>query len=194
MNNRWPFLIIPLVAAAALLAGTPAMGQEARGTITGVVFDDFDGDGVQDEGEPGLPDKALGLQGDGKSSRLARTGVDGSFEIGGLVPGEYVLEVVLPEGIGICPISVATFNPLQLAACTNFTFPWNSRPQPVTVTVEGGTVVEVDFGAQSVDVAVLAGIALLEDERVPAGTLIQAMGWGSGVRLVRGDGGQRVQL
>lgn len=83
--------------AVALLAAGPAFGQ----TVSGVAFEDRDGDGVRDAGEPGLAGLDVRLFGrtDAGDSvdAAAATAPDGSFSFS---PGDgcYVLRLVDPPG------------------------------------------------------------------------------------------------
>ena len=63
--------------------------------ITGVIFDDLDGDGWQDPGEPGIPGVTVILF-DDKGSEIARTVTDqtGGYDFCDIQPGEYE---VLPD-------------------------------------------------------------------------------------------------
>lgn len=175
---RWRRLALAGVCATTIaLAGlAPAAGQNPGGEVRGVVYHDLDGDGVRDQDEPGLPDKGLGLRStDDVIRRITGTDAQGSYVFSDLPPGDYVVEAALRQGAGVCALSAASFDPLMTSWCFNFTLPWHAKPAPVTVTIESAEVVEVDLGAQPADVAVIAGIALLEDDRAPPGTLVEAL-------------------
>lgn len=77
------------------------IGVVTPGTVTGVVFFDTDGDGVNDAGEPGVGDVTVRLlDGDGNVVGEAVVGADGSYEFTAL-PGVYTVEVdpdTLPPG------------------------------------------------------------------------------------------------
>jgi len=73
------------------------------GTITGYKFSDADGNGKQDEGEPGLAGWTLyldlnnnGSLDEGEPSGV--TGEDGTYTFTDLIPGNYVVREVLQEG------------------------------------------------------------------------------------------------
>ena len=76
------------------------------GRICGVKFEDLNGNGVRDPGEPGLPGweiQALGPM----SSHFATTGVGGRYCLDNLPPGEYVVfEVPQPGWVQTYPQSV----------------------------------------------------------------------------------------
>jgi len=100
-------------------------------TITGIKFNDIDGNGTQAAGELGVPGVTVfldtnndGILGAGETS--ATTGANGSFTFPNLPSGTYNLREVVPA---------------------------NSRPttpNPVAVTVAGQTTVTVNFGNQAI--------------------------------------------
>jgi hypothetical protein len=67
---------------------------QAQGVIQGVVFDDRNGNGVQESGEPGIGGVAL-TRGDGP---VAATSLDGAYVFTDVVPGRYTLSVTIPDG------------------------------------------------------------------------------------------------
>ncbi len=191
MKNYWPLLILLLIAAGALLAGTPAMGQEASGTITGVVFHDRDEDGTQDPGEEGLSRDVV-LKPDGATLGSTGNGVDGTFTLEA-APGRYDLTVELDERQGGCAdVFSFSFHPLAGSYCVGAPLPWTATmPSTVPVTVGDGQTVEVNFGARPTEAAVIVGRAVLEDRRAPSGTRIEALvnGLVCGTSTVLADSG-----
>ncbi|OGO51530.1 MAG: hypothetical protein A2148_01230 [Chloroflexi bacterium RBG_16_68_14] len=176
------------VAALLLASARPVLGQEptatptptaevpaATATISGVVFDDLDGDGARAPDEPGLPDKQLALRGSGAFARFGRTSADGSFLFDGLPPGQYSVGMLPSGGVALCAEYPVSFNPLEGSWCAGFTFQWHAVPGPVTLTIESGDTVEVAIGAQPADLAAIAGMAILGDDYAPPGTLIEAL-------------------
>ncbi|MFK8025610.1 MAG: SdrD B-like domain-containing protein [Ilumatobacter sp.] len=73
-------------------------------TIEGTVFEDTDGDGVQDPGEPGIPDVDLEVTWNGPDGRVVivvTTDDDGDWSIDSVPSGDYDVDVVLttvPDG------------------------------------------------------------------------------------------------
>lgn len=92
------------------------------GSVSGTVFDDANGNGMQDEGEMGLEGLTVGLlDADGKSSG-AETDADGHYAFADLLPGDYTVVGPMVEG-------------------------WTlTTPDSVTVQVTADMPVEVDFG------------------------------------------------
>jgi hypothetical protein len=85
--------------------------------IGNFVWDDRDGDGMQDAGEPGLPGIVVQLWNSTKTSLLASavTNQNGSYTLTAAGPGSYRVRVVLPSsGDAISPLdSVGTTNLLD---------------------------------------------------------------------------------
>ena len=158
--------------AAISASGGVIAGELATGTITGVVFDDINGDGVQDEGEPGLAKKDIRLDGVTKLTRL--TSDDGSFSFDGVDPGDYVLSTNIPNGVGLCADFAFTFDPLVRSWCLSFALPWHETPEAVPITVEPGSQFMLELPTRPADVAFVTGIAILEDDYAPDGTAVTA--------------------
>ncbi|MFL5781701.1 MAG: SdrD B-like domain-containing protein, partial [Thermoleophilaceae bacterium] len=78
------------VASGATSSGH-AFGDYRDVAVVGVKFDDLDGDGHQDDGEPGLGTRKIyldpGTPGDPSDDVETTTGGDGSFDFPGLKPG-----------------------------------------------------------------------------------------------------------
>ncbi len=164
------------VSIAAINApGGVLAGEIETGTITGIVFDDINGDGVQDEGEPGLWGQAVILRQDGVYLEYLSTGgAEGRYVADGLEPGEYTLNPDFNDYAALCPDRFFSFTPLS-GPCQDFALPRNADPAgPVLVNVESGMTVEINFGTQPADVAVVTGVALLEDDWAPQGASIVA--------------------
>ena len=173
--------VVPLVLSVAAFVAFGASylsAQEEPGRISGVIFHDLDGDGARDKGEPGLPNRRLVLtQADVLVADFATSPEPfGTYRFDNVVPGEYVLTALLDEVPGLCVDFSFTFDPLLKSYCLKADLPWHATtPDSVPVTIEGGATVQVDFGARPAHVAVLTGIALLEDDRAPPGTVIEAL-------------------
>ncbi len=90
----------PDLRLVALSPGTISQihfGDQAVGTLAGVVFEDSDADGIRDDGERGLADVGIRLAGpDGQ--RATTTSPDGSFQFLDLSPGPHTVEEIDPPG------------------------------------------------------------------------------------------------
>lgn len=73
------------------------IGDGSGSTISGIVFDDFDADGEQDAGEPGLAGVEVQLI-QGGSTTSTTTASDGSYAFTSLGHGEYEVVQVLETG------------------------------------------------------------------------------------------------
>ncbi|MEM6797450.1 MAG: SdrD B-like domain-containing protein, partial [Acidobacteriota bacterium] len=88
-------------ALALLLLWTLASaGSAAASTVSGTVFRDLDGDGVQDGGEPGIAGIAVESFDASSSLGTASTAADGSYTVAGGLPGEEIrIELVAPASL-----------------------------------------------------------------------------------------------
>ncbi len=177
-------LVLLAVAVAALVLGAltaaPAAAQEEAGSVSGVVFHDLNGDGLRDEGEAGLPNQRIELTVNGQRVDFDGTSSDGSYLIDGIGPGEYTLTAHVGVMSGICADGALFFGPFPTSYCISLlTLPWRTTtPTTIPLVVESGMNVEANFGAldgEAADVAVITGLALLEDGDAPAGTSIEAL-------------------
>lgn len=85
-------LSLLLAATAALLGGWTGSRSAAPETARGVVFEDRDGDGVRDAGEPGLPGVRVS---DGLT--ITTTAADGAWQLP--ARGDAVYFVIKPRGL-----------------------------------------------------------------------------------------------
>ena len=68
-----------------------------RSAIFGTVFNDINGNGIQDSNEIGVPGVSIALNGAFAAS--ANTSTDGYYVFGDLVPGFYVVRETKPDGL-----------------------------------------------------------------------------------------------
>ncbi len=100
---------------------------EALATISGVKWEDGDGDGVQDDDEALLPDVTIYLDLDDNGmldlgEPTATTDSSGGYEFAGLVPGEWVVREIVPGGYQqTFPASNEGAHRMSLASGANFT-------------------------------------------------------------------------
>ncbi len=80
-------------------------------TIGDLVWDDLNGDGVQDVGEPGIENVTVtldpGTPGDPSDDLTDTTDVDGAYEFTGLAPGDYTVTFSQPAGTTLSPTEAA---------------------------------------------------------------------------------------
>jgi len=98
-------------------AATAGFGDVQTGSVSGVVFNDLNGDGVQNPGETGLGGVTVELSdGDGNVVFAAVTANDGSYMFTGVATGDYTVREETPTGFqsttgNSLPVSVAPGEP-----------------------------------------------------------------------------------
>lgn len=130
------------MAGAAVPAepGSGAVYERTVGTIGGTIFLDADANGVQDSGERGMSGVAVHLLGAaGERIATAETfahACEGLYIFSGVLPGNYTVEVVPPEGYG-------------------FTVPGMGAPGETMSTVDtvNGTTTTIDLTEETVQTA-----------------------------------------
>ncbi|MEN9609787.1 MAG: hypothetical protein RLZZ628_601, partial [Bacteroidota bacterium] len=82
--------------------GAEARVQLCGGSIGDFVWEDLNGNGIQDAGEPGIGGVRIELTGTDANgnavTRTVTTNTDGSYEITNLLPGTYTVKFVSPTG------------------------------------------------------------------------------------------------
>ncbi len=109
------------------------LSSDPLGRVGDRVWLDLNNDGVQDPGEPGLPNASVVLRDAATDAVLAATSTDGNglYSFNNLLPGSYytnVVESTLPAGLSLTPGST------------------NPSSPPVTITNAGETFDGLDFG------------------------------------------------
>jgi hypothetical protein len=146
------------------------------GTVSGYVFHDLDRDGVRDEGEPGLRRLVQLVQGD-VIVQEGGSEPDGSYYFPGVPPGDYNLVTEMDALKSFClDFAVPNFYPLLVAGCVGYIGqPWRpTTAERYSLSVEGGDAIARDFGATPFDQSVLLGLAILDGDYAPPGTVIEA--------------------
>lgn len=72
--------------------------EPLRGAIGDYVWEDLNGDGIQDSGEPGVEGVTVNLIVDGVVVETTTTDADGGYLFDELLPGNYSIEFVVPDG------------------------------------------------------------------------------------------------
>ena len=173
-----------LILAAAVALGSITIGaaqataQDESGTIRGIVFEDLDGDGARDPGEAGLLGVEVRLRRGNFTLQRVHSAADGAFAFEHVDSGQYQVaahDIDAALGAHICSAGVFSFNPFPGAYCVGTSVPLHlTTSASVDVTLEVGQELEVAFGARRAEVDIFAGVALLETDFAPAGTLIEA--------------------
>ncbi|MDM7934307.1 MAG: SdrD B-like domain-containing protein, partial [Methanothrix sp.] len=97
-------------------------GNRGNLTITGVKFYDANGNGLQEEDEPGIPGGSVSLIRDGAVLATTTTDEDGAYSFNNVLPGTYTISDPLPGGLVLTTSST------------------------VVVTVKTSLVVKANFG------------------------------------------------
>lgn len=100
------------------------------GTIIGKVFEDQNGNGLQDEGEAGLPGVRLALE----DGTIVTTDQDGKYHIPGISPGTHLLKV----DTATLPLNPQSAIPNPQSECTT--------DNPRVVRITPGLLAKVNFG------------------------------------------------
>ncbi|OQX23245.1 MAG: hypothetical protein BWK80_27000, partial [Desulfobacteraceae bacterium IS3] len=103
-------------------SGMVSFGDRTVGTVTGVVFNDVNGDGVQNPGEDGIPNVKVELLGpDGKVIGETATNADGAYGFKNVAPGSYTVRESDPDGFtSTTPNTVPVTVPENGSGIANF--------------------------------------------------------------------------
>ncbi|MAS96538.1 MAG: hypothetical protein CMO55_25395 [Verrucomicrobiales bacterium] len=96
MNSR-----VLLAVFAGVLFSVQGLAQE--GVVSGVVYEDENGNGVMDGGEKVVPGAKVVLFSFPEEEELetVTSGPDGSYTFGAVPPGEYQIQITFPSGITV---------------------------------------------------------------------------------------------
>ena len=101
-------------------------GNWRKTSLSGMKFEDINGNGVKDAGEPGLSGWTVVLKKDGKQvASPVVTDADGGYSFADIVPGSYTVEEVAQDGwLQTCPASpgIYSLDLLSGIAATNIDF------------------------------------------------------------------------
>ena len=136
--------------------------QPGNGSIGDLVFDDADMDGVQDEGEAGVPGTVVNLlDADGNpvndadgNPRTTTTDENGIYSFGELPEGDYTVQFVAPEGKAFSPADQGGDDALDSDPNAEGVTP------VISVTAETPTTDAVDAGLVDDDAAIDPAITL----------------------------------
>ncbi len=190
--------LILFVGIAVLARGGVAWAgglSRVTGTasLTGLVWNDKDQDGLQDIGESGLPNVSVELYDSQKVLvNVALTGPDGQYHFDGLVLGDYYVHILAPVGFAIsqqdrgkneaadsdADVKTGETAPVTLATGENSHL-WDAglyasaallvRPDPGTVKPPPGQVTTCEDGVYPV-----GGVSTLNVENLKAGYCLVA--------------------
>ncbi|MEX2213887.1 MAG: choice-of-anchor B family protein, partial [Phycisphaeraceae bacterium] len=100
-NTGQSYYRLDMEALGLAIIGMAGTSSSETGEIHGAVWNDLNGDGVRDAGEPGLSDWQVFLDQNGNGQRdggeaLALTASDGSYSFTGLAAGNYTVVEIIP--------------------------------------------------------------------------------------------------
>jgi protocatechuate 3,4-dioxygenase beta subunit len=130
-------------AGFSITSGSTDVSRDAgvfAGALLGdLVWDDTDGDGVRDPGEPGMAGVTVNLLGIGGSTvATTTTAGDGAYSFA-VVPGGYRVEFVAPAGYTFSPVDQGGDDTVDSDAASD-------GRTPLTVVSSGDAVTSVDAG------------------------------------------------
>ncbi len=135
-DNSVPAAVTPGISTAVNFGDQPIPGGNPA-SISGVVFNDANGNGTQDAGETGLSGVTVDLLNSGSVVvATTLTAADGSYSFTGLGPGIYTVRETDPSGMT------------------------STTPNSVSVTLSDGTLAIVDFGDETIPSATIADPAV----------------------------------
>jgi hypothetical protein len=115
-------ILVAAVVAVVLAAASEPVGAAGPALLSGTVFDDLNGNGVQDPGEPGHASVTVTLDigADGSVDTSTLTAGNGGFSFLGTTSDTYRLRIVLPPGKALSSLNFADFTPLGDVTTLNF--------------------------------------------------------------------------
>lgn len=149
---------------------------QTTATVSGIVYEDTNGDGLRQLGEDGLDGRTVTLSLSQGGERTAMT-QQGLYTIPDVPDGSHTLATELDAtGIILCSDSFGGFDPLRLDDCfsTGQIYYTATTPETVSVTVVAGQDTQVNFAGERRDIATLNAIAMLNGEYAPVGTTVRA--------------------
>ncbi|MEM8550891.1 MAG: SdrD B-like domain-containing protein, partial [Pseudomonadota bacterium] len=113
----------------------------SNGSVGDFVFEDLDGDGVQDQGEPGIEGVTVNLLQNGQVVQTVLTDANGGYTFTGLPAGNYQVEFEQPTGFEGSPANAGNDDDVDSdgIAANGFTTPTFTLPQ-------GGNITNIDQG------------------------------------------------
>ncbi len=177
-NNTVP------VSVAAGGAATATFGDQQVGTVSGVVFNDPNGNGTQDPGELGIGGVTVQLKSGSTVVASTTTAGDGSYSFTSVTPGSYTVQETDPSGyvsttsntvpVSVAPGGAATANFGDQLVAPHLTLAKSDTPDPVPA---GGQIVyTIQFG--NTGSADATGVVITDG--VPVGTtFVSATGGGT---------------
>ncbi|HEV8117723.1 MAG TPA: SdrD B-like domain-containing protein [Thermoanaerobaculia bacterium] len=139
--------VAPAQNATGFLFGNQAQGQGPNASISGTKFNDVNGNGVRDPGEPGITGVTIQLRNAQGQVTTQTTTAAGDFSFAQLAAGTYTLSEVVPPGFKqTAPPAPGTVS-VTLASGQNFTgvlFGNQAQGQGQTGSISGIKYLDID--------------------------------------------------
>ena len=110
LSRATGFVVAEGTAVAFVAILNAGNGEDGKGSIGGIVWDDADGDSIMDTDEDALEGAMLTLNAEGMDEMVTASAADGSYAFTGLDAGFYTVDKIAEEGVEITtgrPIYVA---------------------------------------------------------------------------------------
>ncbi len=110
LSRATGFVVAAGTAIAFVAILDAGNGEDGKGSIGGMVWDDADGDSIMDTNEAGIEGAMLTLNAEGLVEMVTASAADGSYAFTGLDAGFYTVDKIAEEGVEITtgrPIYVA---------------------------------------------------------------------------------------
>lgn len=140
------FFTVTLNLAQRAVSGLLFGNQALTGSISGVKFNDLNGNGARDVGEPGLSGVTIRLQNPTGQVVTTTSGSDGGFSFTALSAGSYVLSEIVPSGfVQTAPGGAGTINVTVTGSQTVSGLLFGNRAAPVgTGSISGTKILDIN--------------------------------------------------
>ena len=139
---------VPINFANRTSAGSLFGNRALAGTISGVKFNDVNGNGVRDAGEPGLPGVEIHLTNASGTVTTTTSDAAGAFSFTGLAAGTYTLGEVVPNGFTqTAPAAPGTYTVTLSGAQTAPNFLFGNRAVIAgsdTASISGRKILDIN--------------------------------------------------
>ena len=117
MKQRTLSALAAFACGISFLVSLSSMSLHAAGSVSGFVWDDLNTNGIQDAGEPGIPNQVVTLA--GPVNATTTTDANGAYLFSNLPAGNYTITVELLDGT---PLPSMTVGPVDVPAGADLIF------------------------------------------------------------------------
>jgi Ca2+-binding RTX toxin-like protein len=130
----------------------PSVGEYAPSTITGTVFNDENGNGVQNAGDPGFASQTVQLLQGTTVVATTTTGTSGTYSFSGVAPGSYTVSVSHLAGDTFSPVGTSTTLPDSIVSAAG----------KASVTATSGSTTVVNAGEESLGTGSISSVVFFD--------------------------------